>query len=205
MIGGAVEALAGGTLAVVTSGTVAGAVTEGAVFVHGCDVASTGFNKMISGQDQSTLTNQGLQAVGMSKSTADMIDEGISIAVTMGTLYLTSSSKMLQAPTITQTSSLGGNWITTNESMSAQAAQYQSFITRRAANQSYFLNGVKFDGVVSNTLVDAKSAGYASFVNKNGIFYDWFKGAQGFVDQARRQIQAANGEKIQFFFKMKLL
>lgn len=85
--------------------------------------------------------------------------------------------------------------------MSAQAAQYQTFVTGRAANQSYFLNGVKFDGIVSNVLVDAKSAGYANFVNKNGMFYDWFKGTQGFLDQARRQIQAANGAKIQWFFQ----
>jgi RHS repeat-associated protein len=69
-----------------------------------------------------------------------------------------------------------GKWITTNESMSVAAAEYQSFITGRAANESYLLNGVKFDGVIKNVLIDAKS-GYGNFVNKaTGQFQGWFKG-----------------------------
>ena len=94
MVGGAVEALAGGTFAVVTSETVVGAVAGAAVFVHGSDVASAGLRQMLSGQDESSLTSQGLQAVGMSKQKADLVDGGISILGTFGTSTWANSSKI---------------------------------------------------------------------------------------------------------------
>jgi RHS repeat-associated protein len=94
-----------------------------------------------------------------------------------------------------------GKWITTNESMSVAAAEYQSFITGRAANESYLLKGVKFDGIIDDVLVDAKS-GYGSFVNPaNGKFHGWFTGVEGLVDQARRQLIASEGTQIQWYFQ----
>lgn len=94
-----------------------------------------------------------------------------------------------------------GKWVTTTETMSDAAAAYQTLITGRAANQSYLLNGVKFDGFKGGVLVDAKS-GYQSFVNKKtGVFHDWFNGANSLVDQARRQLGAANGTNIQWYFQ----
>ena len=52
-------------------------------------------------------------------------------------------------------------------------------------------------------LIDAK-AKYAQFINKKtGQFYDWFKGKQGFIDQAYRQIEASEGAKIQWYFSEK--
>ena len=97
----------------------------------------------------------------------------------------------------------GGSWITTKESMSKAAASYQTAITGQAASESFLLNGVKFDGVVKGVLVDAKS-GYGSFINKaTGGFHTWFKGAKSLINQAERQIEAANGTKIQWFFENK--
>jgi hypothetical protein len=95
----------------------------------------------------------------------------------------------------------GGAWVVTNESMSVAAAEYQTFITGRAANQSYLLRGVKFDGLIDDVLIDAKS-GYGNFVKKGGDeFQKWFTGKEGLIDQARRQIGAADGAKIQWYFQ----
>ncbi len=94
-----------------------------------------------------------------------------------------------------------GVWVTTNESMSVAAAEYQSLITGRAANESYLLKGVKFDGLIDDVLVDAKS-GYGNFVKQStGEFYEWFKGSKSLIEQARRQIGAAEGSKIQWYFQ----
>jgi len=97
----------------------------------------------------------------------------------------------------------GGAWIETTESMSAAAAKYQSSITGQAANKSFLLKGVKFDGFVKGILQDAKS-GMGNFVDKaTGDFKPWFSGGQKMVQQALRQVEAANGNKIQWFFENK--
>lgn len=93
-----------------------------------------------------------------------------------------------------------GQWVQTAEHMSESASAYQSFITSTSSRMSYLLNGVKFDGVTNSGLVDAKGPGYAAFVDKAGNFVSWFKGAQGLVDQATRQIQAAGGQQITWYF-----
>ena len=50
-------------------------------------------------------------------------------------------------------------------------------------------------------MVDAKS-GYGNFVNKStGQFHNWFNGTKGLIEQAERQIAAANGTKIQWYFQ----
>ena len=87
-----------------------------------------------------------------------------------------------------------GQWRTVNEAMSARARAYQQQITGRTG-QSYIVNGVKFDGVNASGLIDAKEPGYATFV-RNGQFHPWYRGADSLVDQARRQVAAANGTPI---------
>lgn len=85
--------------------------------------------------------------------------------------------------------------------MSTAAKTYQSFVTGRPWNESYLLNGTKFDGYINGILVDAKS-GYSSFVSKaTGEFYDWFSGKQSLLSQARRQIAAADGNRIRWVFQ----
>jgi hypothetical protein len=90
--------------------------------------------------------------------------------------------------------SVAGQWTKVNEAMSERAAAYQTQITGRTG-ESFVVDGVKFDGVGPKGLVDAKGPGYAKFV-KDGKFQPWFKGKQALLDQAERQIAAANGTPI---------
>jgi RHS repeat-associated protein len=85
-----------------------------------------------------------------------------------------------------------GKWIKVNESMSPRAAAYQSRITGRSIDEAYSLGGVKFDGFTNGTLVDAKGPGYSQFI-ENGQFAAWYRGKDELLDQANRQIKAAEG------------
>jgi len=94
-----------------------------------------------------------------------------------------------------------GKWV--NESTkgwSKAAKTYQEFITGVKAGKAFEVNGVRFDGIRGNVLVDAKSS-YDNFVSKSGEFYDWFKGSESLLDQAKRQLRAADGGKIEWHFK----
>lgn len=91
-----------------------------------------------------------------------------------------------------------GKWVNTTESMSSRAADYQTQITGRPANQSYVVNNVKFDGYNGTSLLDAKGPGYAKFVGPSGRFESYFGGRQSIVTQAQRQLEAANGTPIQW-------
>lgn len=94
---------------------------------------------------------------------------------------------------------LSGEWKTVNESMSDYSRNYQRQITGQEG-KVWLQNGVKFDGMKNGILIDAK-AKYAQFISKKtGEFYAWFKGAQGLVHQALKQIEASEGAKIQWYF-----
>jgi RHS repeat-associated protein len=96
-----------------------------------------------------------------------------------------------------------GKWIDAGESMSDAAASYQKQITGISAEKSFKVDGVKFDGITKEgVLLDAKS-GMENFVGKDGKFQNWFKGADGLVDQANSQLKAADGTKIQWHFENK--
>ncbi len=95
--------------------------------------------------------------------------------------------------------SLSGQWKKVNESMSNFSRKYQSQITGREG-EVWLQNGVKFDGIKDGILLDAKGK-YAQFVNKStGTFYSWFTGQKSLVTQARNQIAAADGARIQWYF-----
>jgi hypothetical protein len=85
-----------------------------------------------------------------------------------------------------------GRWVRVNEHMSPRAAAYQAHITGLPADFAYVIEGVKFDGFIDGHLLEAKGPGYATFV-ENGQFLSWFEGQDVMLDQARRQINAANG------------
>src|SRR5262249_46851009 len=89
-----------------------------------------------------------------------------------------------------------GQWQAVNEAMSARAAAYQTQITGQTG-QAYVVDGVKFDGILGNTLVDAKGPGYANFV-EDGKFQPWFDGYDTLVIQAKNQVVAAAGAPIQW-------
>jgi hypothetical protein len=89
-----------------------------------------------------------------------------------------------------------GAWESENESMSETAQEYQSQITGKGPGEVYRVGDVKFDGYSDGTLLDAKGPGYAKFVQADGTFQPWFKGADSLLDQAQRQVAAAGGTPI---------
>ena len=82
MVGGLGEGVAGASLSYISGGTAA--YLGLAVAIHGLDVAATGFNELLYGVPQDTLTSQGLQAVGLPQDDANGIDAGLSIVGAMG-------------------------------------------------------------------------------------------------------------------------
>ena len=89
-----------------------------------------------------------------------------------------------------------GRWVPESTAgWSPRAKAYQQQITGRPAGTAYEVARVKFDGIPEGTLVEAKGPGYATFV-RNGQFQGWVKGSKDMVDQARRQLTAANGAPI---------
>ncbi len=94
---------------------------------------------------------------------------------------------------------LSGRWKTVNESMSDFSRAYQKQITGKEG-MAWVQNGVKFDGMKDGVLLDAKGK-YAQFIDKNtGEFYEWFSGKDSLIAEARRQIDASEGAKIQWYF-----
>ncbi len=93
-----------------------------------------------------------------------------------------------------------GAWEKTNESMSAASKDYQKFVTGADEGMVYRVNGVKFDGYKDGMLIEAKGD-YSNFVNKKtGEFFDWFSGKESLISQANRQMIAAGGTGIQWYF-----
>lgn len=93
-----------------------------------------------------------------------------------------------------------GKWVSESTAgWSGRAKFFQETITGVRAGNAFEVNGVKFDGLVNGVLVEAKSS-YDGFVNKSGQFSDWFTGKADLIDQARRQIGAADGAKIEWHF-----
>ena len=81
--------------------------------------------------------------------------------------------------------------------MSARAMAYQRRITGLGENVGYLVKGTKFDGFINGVLIDAKGPGYAKFV-RDGVFRSWYRGADGLVEQAQRQLVAAAGTPIRW-------
>jgi hypothetical protein len=98
-----------------------------------------------------------------------------------------------------------GKWIERTESMSDRARSYQEFVTGRTDSKVFQVNGVNFDGVRDNTLLDAKGF-YSQFVDSaTGRFQTWFaqRGGQELIKEAQRQIAAASGRPIEWHFNEK--
>lgn len=92
-----------------------------------------------------------------------------------------------------------GEWTTVNESMSPRSARYQEQITGRPANESYVVNGVRFDGVEAGRLLEAKGKGYANKFADTLEPRPWFiKGTNSLLSQAERQLHAAKGVPVRW-------
>lgn len=116
-------------------------------------------------------------------------DEGIS-----GTKYRPSG--------FTKETQLSGQWKSVNESMSEFSRSYQKQITGRDG-QVWLQNNVKFDGMKDGILIETKGK-YSQFIDKKtGEFYSWFSGKKGLIEQAKRQLKASEGARIQWYFAEK--
>jgi hypothetical protein len=88
--GGLVEGVVGSGVAVVGLGTsefgigIPVAAGGGLIIAHGADQISTGLRTVWNGRPNDTLTSQGLQAMGMSPTAANVTDAGLGIAFTAG-------------------------------------------------------------------------------------------------------------------------
>lgn len=96
---------------------------------------------------------------------------------------------------------VSGRWVAeSTKGWSARAIEFQEHVTGVKAGNALEVNGVKFDGIRGNTLLEAKN-GYDRWVSsKTGEFYNSFKGKDGLLIQARRQLEAANGADIEWHF-----
>ncbi|MFC7615671.1 AHH domain-containing protein [Actinokineospora soli] len=94
VVGGVLEMAAGAAGGAATSWTGVGAVAGGVVVVHGADVTATGLRQLWTGEQESSLTSQAMQAAGVSRENAELVDAGISMVGSMGT------SAMAQAPRV---------------------------------------------------------------------------------------------------------
>jgi RHS repeat-associated protein len=84
LAGGLGETAAGFGFAGATGVTGVGAVAGAAVGLHGLDQVVAGLRQLVTGCRADSFTSQGLQAAGVSQSTANFIDAGISIAGSLG-------------------------------------------------------------------------------------------------------------------------
>jgi Restriction endonuclease fold toxin 5 len=92
-----------------------------------------------------------------------------------------------------------GRWEDASESMSEASRKYQAQVTGAPVGKVYKVQGVKFDGFKTGVLLETKGPGYAKFL-KDGSFRSWFRGADGMLEQAKRQFKAAKGTPIQWHF-----
>jgi RHS repeat-associated protein len=168
MMGGGLEALTGytfalasGTAAVGTSPTVAGAVGFGALAVggaavglHGVDTFQAGIHQMITGESVDSLTSQGLQAAGMSQSTANLTDAGIGIVGSLGAGLATapvrlsaiaatdplaeglSSSEILSMWENGSQALNGADWAALGGKVAPEAALYRAMLMENGINMS---------------------------------------------------------------------
>jgi hypothetical protein len=105
------------------------------------------------------------------------------------------------SPTAARTISVTGRWVAENtKGWSARAIEFQEHVTGVKAGTALEVNGVKFDGIRGNTLLEAKN-GYNNWISsKTGEFYNSFKGKDGLLNQARRQLEAAKGADLEWHF-----
>ncbi|WPB80417.1 Tox-REase-5 domain-containing protein [Archangium violaceum] len=90
-----------------------------------------------------------------------------------------------------------GEWGPVKESMSRRAARYQEQVSGRPVSESYTVRNVRFDGYKDGVLLEAKGPGYANKFTDKLAPKRWFvRNARKMVEQAQRQLGAANGTPI---------
>ena len=144
-VGGALEMVAGGALLVTPEPTMATKAAGVVVAVHGADVASSGLKQVWTGEEESSLTSQGLQAAGMSKQNAEIVDASISIVGTMGAGALNKVGSITNASTVVNQTkkemTTVGSWMSQQEyNIMSKTGQMvvgvggQTFVSTRGSN-----------------------------------------------------------------------
>jgi hypothetical protein len=86
--------------------------------------------------------------------------------------------------------------------MSEQARRYQAQVTGAPEGYIYRVKlgnkEVKFDGFDQGVLIETKATGFAQWVDKQLNFVRIFKGRLQMLDQAKRQVAAANGTPVRW-------
>jgi RHS repeat-associated protein len=102
-VGGGFEFLAGGTLAAVGYGLgwtgigVAAGVGGSLVALHGLDTVKSGIHSAIRGEAVDSYSSRGLQKAGVKRSTANLIDAGVTIVGSLGAGAATGGIKIVGA------------------------------------------------------------------------------------------------------------
>jgi hypothetical protein len=95
-----------------------------------------------------------------------------------------------------------GEWGKASEGMSEQARRYQVQVTGAPEGYVYRVQlgdkYVKFDGYDGGVLIETKSTGYAQWINKKLEFFGNFQGRNQMLEQAKRQLEAAQGTPIRW-------
>jgi hypothetical protein len=96
-----------------------------------------------------------------------------------------------------------GDFKPVTESMSDAARAYQEYITGHSSDVGYVVDDgagpVKFDTFADGKLVDAKGENYDHFVDENGEFEPWFRGADEMLKAAERQTRVSGGYPITWY------
>jgi len=151
-----------------------------------------------TGTDMLRETVQGLEKV--KPSDFKKVETWENLAGAAITIYVSKRLFSFEfSPTATKT--ISGRWVAeSTKGWSARAIEFQEHVTGVKAGNALEINGVKFDGIKGNTLLEAKN-GYNNWVSsKTGEFYNSFKGKNGLLNQARRQLEAANGADLEWHF-----
>ena len=100
--GGALETVAGASIAIGTSASGVGIAGGGLIAAHGVDTFQAGVRQMFTGKVTDTLTSGAIQSVGVSQQTANIIDGGLGIAsggvsIIKGTAKISQISQLPEA------------------------------------------------------------------------------------------------------------
>ena len=150
-VGGALETAAG--VAIVGAGVATSEFGVGVALIaagsfvtaHGADTTVSGARQLVTGEHADTLTATGLQAAGMSKSTANLVDAGISVVATLG------ASAVTKAPTVA--------------AAATDAVNEAAFVHRTTAASAELINESATLGKGASTVY----AGPASLADASGL------------------------------------
>jgi hypothetical protein len=95
-----------------------------------------------------------------------------------------------------------GEWVQANEGMPEHSRRYQTQVTGAPEGYVYRVKlgdkYVKFDGFNEGVLIETKSTGFAQWITKKLEFLGNFQGRDQMLEQAMRQVEAANGTPVRW-------